>query len=257
MAKKVLVLFRGSIGDACVWMPKLKGLFDRHKSDDIYFIFNSRYDKEFTLSIFRKNSPFMNYWCLNEDKITSIPYHMPSKVNSIRANFGPHDYFYNFDVWGNEAWNPPVAEMYRELGYDVYPVKLDNKREKTIIIHPYGYYIKNTWTPQKWLRLRGLYEQAGYKVVLCGDTKEHFFNINDLIEMIRTASLWIGVDTGTRNIALIYQTPVIELGTPGKGDPNLAVFTPVEYRHNSIYAPNIDLMTPDQIFNKSKEMMWV
>ena len=98
-----------------------------------------------------------------------------------------------------------------------------------------------------------LYNNRGYHVIAIGDFNENFLPLDELIELIATAKLWIGVDTGTRNIAMIYKTPVLELGTPGKGEPNHDIFHPKEYRKDTLYHFNINLLKPEEVIQKVKE----
>jgi hypothetical protein len=46
---------------------------------------------------------------------------------------------------------------------------------------------------------------------------------------------------------MINEIPVIELGTPGKGDPNFDIFHPKEYRYNTKYYPDIDKITVEEL----------
>jgi hypothetical protein len=231
-------------------MPKFRGLFELYKNDEIYFILNPRYDKKTITDLWRHNKDFDNYFKNNEDKIITIQYQHPADMDKIRSLL-PYNIFYNFDVWDKKKnlWNPPVYNMYPELGYDIYPSE-SCKKTRSIIIHPFGHHIKNTWTRANWDRLGKIYSDAGYDVTYCGDYSNNFLDMNTLWDKINKASLWIGVDTGTRNIALLCKTPVVELGTPGKGDPNMAVFHPIEYRHNSTFHPDINKVTVEQLSTK-------
>lgn len=252
---KVLVHYRGAIGDACIWMTKFKGLFQKHMNDELYFVLNSRYDRDATVGLFLHNPFFYRYYADNMDRVIDIAYHMPADLPRVKAMVAGFDLFYDFDVWDTEhkTWYPPVSERYVDLGYDVFPVEITrHERKNTVILHPYGYHIKDTWTKAKWEELASLYKGvAGYEVVFVGETILH---IDKLVSLVKTARLWVGVDTGTRNIAMIHRTPAMELGTPGKGDPNFDMFHPKEYRGNTAYFPDINNLSTIQIFKDSMEL---
>ncbi|MBF0556174.1 MAG: hypothetical protein HQK96_16765 [Nitrospirae bacterium] len=252
---RILVHLRVGIGDAVVWMPKFKGLFQFHGEDEIYFVVNSRPDFQLILKIFLLNPDFAAYFEKYPERVVRIPYHSPVDFGRVRCLVPPCDMFFDFDVYSEGQWTLPVDMVYPFLGYDMYPVEMIKNRTGDVLIHPYGFYIRDTWTVEKWEELADRFVRAGFPVKFLGDYKNSIYPIDDLIGIVRNARLWIGIDTGTRNLAMVHGVPVIELGTPGKGFPNHDIFHPKQYRMNSKYHEDIDKVTPVQIFNEG--MKWL
>jgi ADP-heptose:LPS heptosyltransferase len=251
----VLVHFRGGIGDACIWMQKLAGLFDFHKKDNITFVINARCGISLILKLFTLNQQFRTFLSNgDEQSIFNVNYHNPANLTKIKK-LVKHDIFYNFDAWVNNGWNKPVSEVYPELGLDLFPVTPKPVKMKLVTICPNGYHIKNTWTDKKWHELARLIETKGYKARFVGNYRNNILPEETFIKIISSSSLCISVDTGARNLAMINGIPVIELGTPGKGDPNFDIFHPKEYRNNTKYYPDIDKVTVEQIFEESIRMI--
>ena len=257
MNKKVAAVFRGSIGDACIWLIKLRGLFQRHTDDQITFVINSRYNKVSTMYLLCLNKDMEVFYNYHPERILDIPYHMPTDLKKVLKLTGKWDILYQFDVWNENKWNPPAAQMYPELGNDFYPAEIPKECTNKIVLHPYGYNIKDTWTKEKWYELKKKFASKGYEVVFMGSFEKNSMlqSFAEIIQVVKYSRLWIGVDTGTRNLAMIFKVPAIELGTPGKGDPNFDVFHPKEYRWNSFYFPNIDTVSVDALFNKGMEFL--
>ena len=259
---KVLIHFRGSIGDMCLWMTKFKGLFHKYEGDDIYFVLNSRYSKKDTMTIFCENKEIFNFYGEYSSNVLSVEYHRPADIKMIRSLVPSHDCFYDFDLWDSVSVNmkPPVVGLYPDLGNDIFPV--DSKKyakNRHVVIHPEGYFVKDTWKKEYWQELINLFKKEGYKIYVTGrpydfDNIENkkLFTFKILVKIVASADLWIGIDTGIRNLAMIFQVPVVELGTPGKGYPNYDVFHPVDYRNNSMYFRDIDILTPNFLTERIK-----
>ena len=251
---KVLVYMFGGIGNLYTWVPKFKGLFTLHGRDDINFLIRTHYDYEFCTKLLSKNKDFKAYFESHPDFIKVISFddsYMPSGFDKVYdfVNHYVHSTHLPRDQAASERtkfnWCLPVASMYVHLGYDQYPVEIKQKLNH-IVMCPCGQSVRSK--EHRWEKLNKMFIKKGYKTHIIGDYSNNYLPADELFDLINTAKLWIGVDTGTRNIALLCKTPVVELVIPGRGRPNYNVFHPREYRNNSLFLPNFLKAPPGEHF---------
>lgn len=263
MDQKIVVYLRGAIGDICVWMPKFKGLFQKYDDKKISWLLNSRYSPEETMILLCENKEMKEFYKNNPKSIKILPYEgawLKIKFEGVLL--------YLFDIWDIEKniFREPVSQLYSELGFETYPVVLEKKDiDKYVIIHPSGFLAdrQNLWSRKYWQELINKIRDKGYQVVITGGPYDFANIINNrplpdfrtLIDITKHAKLWIGIDTGIRNLAMIYQVPVIELGTPGQGTFSYDVFHPAEYRNRSKFFENIDNLIPEDIIKASEKWL--
>jgi len=248
MNKKLInIHVRGGIGDFCLASIKFDGIEEKHKDDIIQVCLNTPdYVKKEVLDLARlrcgKN--------LGLKRITQLN-NYSRESSGVRQYIHDCDKLYDLNLWseytyyekgksrvGGELWK--IEDVCPEIKcnyYHSFPYVYSSSYNKgsVVCIQPFGKTTNYLWDTQDWLYFDTLFHEKNLHFIYFGDNSqkkeiysimsEHMeihhkaeMRINkqiyDIIRDIKACSLFIGCDSGLKNIALLLGKPVIMINNP-------------------------------------------
>jgi hypothetical protein len=196
-----------------LYMTKFRAIGVRHKGDEIYCYLASTWYEGCKKLIEKHTSMFR--------EIKEIPYSRPVKWQAE----GHPDHFkvYDFEIWDSEKnCCKRIEDIHPDLDINWFPHLVHEDmpgKKKMICFQPVGRSWGNVWGPEKWEEYLKPFRNK-YNVFLLGDPGKHdlkkytnkgwaITEIDDIVNIISNSDLFIGIDSGFKNIALAQMTPTL------------------------------------------------
>ena len=219
------VHIRGGIGDTAIAMLKCLSIRKRHTDEQIIAWVNSprpRTVLQLIKCFYNPDGIFDDFQILSY-----IGYkHMKSEYWD---GFTDCDKYYDMNNY-NDGKLRIIEEIYPELEIDYYP-KLASKEKNIgeyIVVQPRGANDNRIWDINKW---EELLKRITIPVRSLGDANIFYRDIQEMINFINNAKMFIGIDSGLKNIALICKTPTLMLFDREKANANpKELWFPKEYQ---------------------------
>ena len=227
----VNVHIRGGLGDTAIAMLKFDAIKDKHFGEYIMAWINSS-KPDLVIEFIHCHNIF--------DRFKILSYNRNIKIEYIQDFKDKNSVWYDLNNWYNNRLHT-IEEIHPELDINYYPkiASTPKKVENYVVIQVKGRTGGRIWELEKW---NELIKHIDMPVYCLGNTngtpkgieKNIFFSsIQNLVNFINNARLFIGIDSGLKNIALICKTPTLMLFDEKYPMANpKEVWFPFEYQKN-------------------------
>ena len=254
MNKKLInIHVRGGIGDFCLASIKFDGIIEEHKDNIIQMCLNTPdYVKEEVLDLARLRW-FENLGLIKNQGLRYITQlnHYSRESSGAGQYIKDCDRLYDLNLWseytyyekgeskvGGELWKiedvcPEIESNYFHPFNDVLGKRF-NKLQGTICIQPFGDTTKYLWLEHHWRELVQALTDKEYFIVCFGSNSQKDLllyilgrnyakglavlavnvDMEYMVSVIKGCEMFIGCDSGFKNIALLLEKPVVMINNP-------------------------------------------
>lgn len=239
---EVGVHLRGGIGDVAILMTKFRAIREKHSQDRIVVYLNAPYPS-YVLQLLSTWNPFDHTVVLDRYCRELHPVYKKWILEKSR-------HFYDLNLWNGSGLRR-VERVHPELPVDWWPClngfgkKEKNPEEIWIVVMVKGKSAEKIWSLKKWEQLvtKLSARLPRVRIFLVGENSEGLRSealidcsgsedLKETMGRIASADLFIGIDSGLRNIGYLLKTPTVTFWgrQPTSFAQSIDVWLPREYR---------------------------